>query len=145
MEKLIFTKFYDFLNSTSLCTLIVYLPFLVFLSSCSQSKSNSIELEVKNYQGSIDSILTNSIELQKQQVSTDIKIFIEEGKDTFELAKQKVILNSIAFKVASRYNLLDSALMQYKNGKIDKQHLENTLTNAITDVDSLLTNSPIFN
>lgn len=145
MMKLIFTKFHDFFGRVLLLLLITYSPSSIFLSGCTQKSAAPLELAVQNYQAHIDSVLTNSIELQTQQVSTEINHYSNQRKDTFELAKQKIILKSVAFKIASRYTLLDSALINYKSKKINEHDLETTLMNAKNDVDSLLTNTPVFN
>lgn len=72
------------------------------------SDQNDIESEVLSFQASIDSILEYEILPLHTTIDDKITTNSAAGKDTFELARQRIPITKVQFLISSEYYTLDS-------------------------------------
>lgn len=140
--KILSTKIHDFFGGFSTPTLLFWSFVLLIATSCllpsCSSPEDAIQQEVRLYQKNIDSLLTNLIAQRKIQLQEEIQKQLNEGKDTFALAKKLVPLNKLDFLLASQYDYLDTLLINYEHGIIQAASVQTGLKTSKHYIDSLM-------
>lgn len=141
--KLITTSIHDFIGGFSTSTYLFWslgliLSISCLFTSCSSPAEDQVQKEVRLYQQGIDSLLTNLIAQRKAQLQEEIQKQLNEGKDTFALAKKLVPLNKLDFLLASQYDYLDTLLINYEYGIIEAESVKSGLKTSKHYIDSLM-------
>lgn len=116
--------------------------FLTFLSifsfGCSNQPNNQVEMNVIAFQSSIDSLLEQIIVPMQTKTDSLIASNSAAGKDTFQLARQRIPVTKTQFLISNEYYVLDSLLVEYRKKDITVNDLENQLKECQFRVDSLV-------
>lgn len=114
----------------------VFFLFFLILSACNSSKN--IEGEVLEFQEKIDSLLVDVVLPMQKGIDTEILEYNAEGKDTFQLARQRIPITKVQFLISNEYFELDEALKAYSEHRIDSEVLSEALKKSQARVDSLI-------
>lgn len=114
----------------------VFLLFFLIFLACNSSKN--IEGEVLEFQEKIDSLLVGVVVPMQEEIDVEILARNEMGKDTFQLARQRVPITKVQFLISNEYFELEEALKMYAQHKIDAKTLSEQLEKSKIRVDSLI-------
>jgi hypothetical protein len=110
------------------------LLFLLFLVIFGCDNSEKVEDKVTKFQLSIDSVLTNVVLPMNTSIDTAI-LNSEAGKDTFQLARQRIPITKVQFLISNEYFELDNALKAYSAKKMSEIELLEQLNQSQIMVD----------
>ena len=110
--------------------------FLLIIFGCENSKK--VEDKVVAFQVSIDSILANLVVPMQTGIDAAVLSYSEQGKDTFQLARQRIPITKVQFLISNEYFELDNALKAYSEKRINETELLEQLKQSQNKVDSLV-------
>ncbi len=116
----------------------ICLCFIFIALGCS-NEADKAKSDVKTYQLVIDSLLQNVVVPIKSTIDTRIIENQSMGKDTFELARQRVPITKIQFLISNEYFALEEALKKYDTKNLSTEQLILQLNSSKSKVDSLMT------
>jgi hypothetical protein len=116
----------------------IYLLCILFFVFHSCDNSKSIEDDVVAFQATIDSLLVGFVVPMKTALAAEISENNSLGKDTFQLARQKIPITRVQFLVSDEYFKLDEALKAYATERINSDELLILLEKSRLQVDSLI-------
>jgi hypothetical protein len=122
----------------ALLSKIKFLLLFFFLIAFACNNSKKIEDKVIEFQASIDSILKNVVVPMKIAIDTAVYTYNTEGKDTFQLARQRIPITKVQFLISNEYFILDEYLVAYSQNKINETELSRQLKQSQLKVDSLI-------
>jgi hypothetical protein len=74
----------------------------------------------------------------KIAIDTAVYTYNTEGKDTFQLARQRIPITKVQFLISNEYFILDEYLVAYSQNKINETELSRQLKQSQLKVDSLI-------
>lgn len=126
--------FYKFLPNANF--LYVLVLFFFILSACNSSEN--IEGDVLAFQEKIDSLLIGVVLPMNKAIDSQILEYNAVGKDTFQLARQRIPITKVQFLISNEYFELDEALKAYTQHQINSEALSEQLKKSQVRVDSLI-------